>query len=97
MTNTIHTTTTELPGLSGDELSTITGGVAPRVDLDSIRTKAAAYCPETAAKYANVETSSLTRGKATRMGNECLSEMGSFAASFARGPINEAINSAFPR
>jgi hypothetical protein len=91
---------TILPELSPSDLDAVTGGAGTSgggsIDLDAIRSKAKQYCPETAEKYSAVASSSLTRSKAIRMGNECLGEMGGFTASFARGPMMNAINEAFP-
>jgi hypothetical protein len=90
---TKHDTTT-LPELSALEIHRVAGGAA--LDFGAIRQQAQAYCPNTAARYGNVNPASVTRPVAQRMGNECLAEMGGFKAAFARGPIQNAIDHAFP-
>ena len=63
----------------------------------AIRQQAQAYCPATAAKYAKVNPATVTRPVAQQMGNACLSEMGPFKATFARGTVQSAIDQAFPK
>lgn len=82
--------------LTGRELLSTSGG-AGKLDFNAIRAKAKDYCPQTVAAYGNVDPASVTRPKAQRMGEACLAEMGSFKASFARGPMQDAIDKAFPR
>lgn len=95
MKNSSHTQiTASLPELGTRELHTITGGAGP--NFNAIRQQAQQHCPRTAAKYAGVDPSSVTRAKAVTMGEACLAEMGPFKAAFARGRIESAINSAFP-
>lgn len=77
------------------DLCRVLGGA--NLDFDAIRRKAEPYCPSTAAKYAHVDSAPVNRSLALRVGNECLAEMGSFQAAFARGPILRAIDQAFPR
>lgn len=79
-----------------DTLSSVVGG-AGRTDFAAIRAQAAEHCPRTAGRYANVDPAKVTRPQAVQMGNQCLAEMGSFKASFARPVIERAINQAFPR
>jgi len=83
----------QLQALDLVALTTVRGGVG----FNSIRAKAQQHCPLTAQRYATVDPSSVTRGQAVKMGSQCLSEMGSFKASFARPIIQDAINSAFPQ
>jgi hypothetical protein len=84
------------PLLSIDlDLDGVVGGA--NLDFAAIRQQAQAYCPATAAKYGNVNPASVNRSVALKMGNECLGEMGPLKAAFARGPIQNAINGAFPR
>ena len=78
-----------------EDLHTVTGGAG--VDFNSIRTQAQQYCPQTAERFAHVNPASITRPQAQKMGNQCLAEMGSFKAAFARPVIEQAIDSAFPR
>ena len=77
------------------DLDLVVGGA--NLDFAAIRQQAQSYCPATAAKYGNVNPASVNRSVALKMGNECLTEMGPFKATFARGPIQNAINSAFPK
>ena len=78
------------------DLDRVFGGAA-NLDLDAIRRQAQAYCPATAARYASVAPSAVNRSLALRMGNECLAEMGPLTRGFARGPIQGAIDRAFPK
>ena len=78
--------------ISVDDLSCITGGA----DWSSIKQQASQYCPVTAAKYANVNPSTITRGKAQQMGASCVQEISPMFRGIARGQINDAINQAFP-
>lgn len=91
MTNDIQ----PLLALDPADLRTVTGGAG--VDFNAVRQQAQQYCPQTAAKYAGVDPSSLNRRKAQRIGDACLAEMGSFKAAFARGTIQDAIDKTFPR
>jgi hypothetical protein len=50
-----------------------------------------------AARYGNADPASVNRPLAQRMAGECLAEMGPLRAAFARGPIQGAIDRAFPR
>ena len=85
-TNTIQT-------LDPCALDTVTGGV----DFNSVRAQAQQYCPQTAQRFSGVNPASVTRSQAEKMGTQCLGEMGSFKAAFARPLIEQAIESAFPR
>lgn len=78
-----------------EALSTVTGGAG--TDFNAIRTQAQQYCPQTAQRFSHVDPAAITRPQAEKMGNQCLGEMGSFKAAFARPVIEQAINSAFPR
>lgn len=82
--------------LDPDQLLTVAGG-ARNVDFNAIRRQAQEHCPKTAARYADVDPSSVTRPQAVQLGGQCLAEMGSFKATFARPVIERAIESAFPR
>jgi hypothetical protein len=84
-----------ISGISGLDLGLVVG--AANLDFAAIRQQAQAYCPNTAARYGTVNPASVTRPVAQRMGNECLTEMGTFKATFARGPIQSAIDHAFPK
>lgn len=75
-------------------LALVTGGAGVNQSWSQIRAQAAPYCPQTAAKF---PAAPKTRAQAQGIGNACLSEMGSFKASFARDRINGAIDEAFPR
>ena len=77
------------------DLGRVTGGA--NLDFAAIRRQAQAYCPATAARYGNVNPASVNRPVAQRMASECLAEMGPLRAAFARGPIQGAIDRAFPR
>jgi hypothetical protein len=77
------------------DLARVVGGA--NLDFAAIRQQAQAYCPATTARYGNINPASVNRPVALKMGNECLAEMGPLKAAFARGPIQSAINSAFPR
>ena len=79
-----------------EQLVTVTGGVS-RTDFNAIRDQAKDYCPQTAQRFARVNPATITRPQAEKMGNQCLAEMGSFKALFARPVIEDAINSTFPR
>jgi hypothetical protein len=83
--------------LSAVEAAAVVGGAASGVDFNAIRQQAAQYCPTTAAKYANVDPSKVTRAQAQQMGNSCLAEMSPFTRMFAQGPIQDGINKAFPQ
>jgi len=77
------------------DLATIMGGQG--ADFDSIRQQAQQYCPQTAQKYSGVKPGQVNRPMAEKMGNECLAEMGPLKAMFARGPIQQGIDKAFPK
>jgi len=86
-----------LPQLSIGELSTITGGAAgSAADFNEIRRQAQQYCPQTAARYANVDLAKVTRAQAQQMGNSCVAEISPFLRGVARGRIDSAIDQAFP-
>jgi hypothetical protein len=90
-------TNNSLSELSLGELSTITGGAAgSAADFNAIRQQAQQYCPQTAAKYANVDPAKVTRSQAVQMGNSCVAEINPFLRGVARGKIDDAINHAFP-
>jgi hypothetical protein len=93
MPNTIDT----FIELTTTDLHHITGGAGAKPDFASIREQAAKYCPNTAEKYGKIDPSTINRGKAQKMGNECIAEMGSFMGSFAKPRIDNAINEAFPQ
>jgi len=82
-----------LSELSTVELSTIIGGAA---DFNAIRQQAQQYCPQTAARYANVDPAKVTRSQAQQMGNSCVAEINPMLRGIARGRIDDAINQAFP-
>ncbi|HEX4416393.1 MAG TPA: hypothetical protein VH165_00780 [Kofleriaceae bacterium] len=81
--------------LSALEAGRVIGGAA-QPDFNAIRQQAQAYCPTTVARYGSVDPSKVNRATAQQMGNACLAEMGSFKAMFARGPIQQGIDQAFP-
>ncbi|HEX3760067.1 MAG TPA: hypothetical protein VHW23_15230 [Kofleriaceae bacterium] len=81
--------------ISEIDLGHVTGGA--NLDFNAIRQQAQSYCPSTAARYAHVDPASVNRPVAQKMANQCLAEMGPFTATFARGPIQSAIDRAFPR
>ena len=83
------------PRLAALDLGRVVGGAD--LDFAAIRRQAQAYCPATVARYGNVNPASVNRPVAQRMANECLAEMGPFQAAFARGPIQSAIDRAFPK
>ncbi len=83
-----------IPTLSDLDLDHVCGGA--QLDFAAVRAQAQAHCPTTAARYANVSPAAVTRPIAQKLGNECLAEMGSFKAAFARGPVQSAIDKAFP-
>jgi hypothetical protein len=84
--------------LASHDLSHITGGAGPsNSEFDAVRQQAAQHCPQTAAKYAHVDPSTLTRSKAQQMGNACIAEMGPFMGGMARGRIDAAIDKQFPK
>lgn len=83
--------------ITTNELSLITGGAGNAAEIASIRQQAQQYCPNTAARYANVDPAKLTRGQAQTMGNECVAEISPFLRGVARGRINDAIDRAFPK
>jgi hypothetical protein len=88
----------ELSQLSIGDLSTVVGGAAgSAADFNAIRQQAAQYCPQTAAKYANVDPAKVTRSQAQQMGNSCVAEISPFLRGVARGRIDDAIDKAFPR
>lgn len=89
-------TRTALPQISDIDLGHAVGGAA-NLDFAAIRQRAQAYCPSTVARFRNVDPASVNRPVALKMANQCLAEMGPFQAAFARGPIQRAIDSAFPR
>ena len=78
-----------------DDLDRVSGG--QKLDWNAIKAEAQPHCPQTVAKYSRTDPSTVNRSLATRMGNECLAEMGPFKAGFARGRIRDAIDQAFPR
>jgi len=84
-----------LPTLPLTALDQVAGGA--KLDFAAVRQQAQGYCPTTAARYANVNPATVTRPVAQQMGNACLAEMGPFKAAFARGPVQAAIEGAFPR
>ncbi len=88
--------TNELLALDLSTLSTVTGGAGTKADWTAIKNQAAQYCPVTAAKYANVDPSTVTRKQATAMGNSCVAEINPLFRGIARGKINSAIDQAFP-
>ena len=88
---------TSLSELSISELSTITGGASgSAADFNEIRRQAQQYCPQTAARYANVDPAKVTRAQAQQMGNSCVAEISPFLRGVARGRIDSAIDQAFP-
>jgi hypothetical protein len=87
--------TNNFSAISVDDLACITGG-AGTADWASIKQQASEYCPVTAAKYANVNPSTITRAKAQQMGTSCVQEISPLFRGVARGRINDAINQAFP-
>jgi hypothetical protein len=90
--------TNNFSAITSDDLLSITGGAGPsgNTDFASIRQQAAQYCPQTAARYAGVNPSTVTRGKAQQMGNECVAEISPMLRGIARGRIDSAIDQAFP-
>jgi len=90
-----HDVTSTLSAIPALDLRRITGG-AEKLDFQAIRTQAQAYCPATVARYGNVNPDTVTRPVAQRMASQCLTEMGPFKALFARGPIERAIDEAYP-
>jgi len=78
------------------DLQHVVGGVTAD-QWSSITQQASSYCPQTVAKYQGVNPQTLTRSKAQQMGNSCLKEMGPGMARVAKGPIDSAIDQAFPR
>lgn len=92
---THHDSTLVAAQLSDLDLGRVAG--AANLDFAAIRRQAQAYCPTTAGRYGNVDPASVNRPLAQRMANECLAEMGPLRAAFARGPIQGAIDHAFPR
>ena len=98
MTNNRLSQLSQLSQLSVVELSTITGGAAGSgADFNAIRQQAQQYCPQTAAKYANVDPAKVTRSQAEQMGNSCVAEINPFMRGVARGRIDDAIDKAFPK
>lgn len=93
MTN--HDSTHAVSSISEIELDRVVG--AANLDFAAIRRQAQAYCPTTVARYGNVDPASVNRPVAQQMASACLAEMGPFRAAFARGPIQSAIDRAFPR
>lgn len=91
-----HPALLPITGIDHDLLGSVAGGAA-NLDFAAIRQRARAYCPSTVARYSNVDPASVNRPVALEMANQCLAEMGPFQAAFARGPIQSAINRAFPR
>ncbi len=92
---THHDSTHAASPLSEIDLGRVVG--AANLDFAAIRSQAQAYCPTTAARYGNVAPASVNRPLAQQMASECLTEMGPLRAAFARGPIQSAIDRAFPR
>lgn len=90
-------THTAFAPVSSADLDGVSGGAAPALDFNGIRQQAAQYCPATAARFGNVNPATVNRSTAQTMANQCLSEMGPFKAMFARAPVQQAIDSAFPR
>jgi hypothetical protein len=86
----------QLTTISTLDLARVTGGAA-KLDFGAIRAQAAQSCPTTAARYAKVDPSTVTRPVAQTMADACLAEMGPFKAMFARGPVQGAIDRAFPK
>ncbi len=82
--------------VSSVELDHVTGGASVKANWDSIKSQASGYCPATVQKYSSLDPSTITRSKAQKMGNECVTEMGPLMGGFARGRINNAIDEAFP-
>ena len=79
------------------DLSTVVGGAAgSAADFAEIRRQAQQYCPNTAARYANVDPAKVTRAQAVQMGNSCVAEINPFLRGVARSRIDSAINQAFP-
>ncbi|CAN5211802.1 hypothetical protein BH11MYX1_BH11MYX1_31730 [soil metagenome] len=89
-------TTHSFPDIEAVELGNVTGGAGAAPSWNSVKQQASAYCPNTVTKYGNLDPSTITRGRARKMGNECLAEMGPFMGGLARGSINGAIDQAFP-
>jgi bacteriocin-like protein len=83
--------------ITSNELSLITGGAGNAAEIANIRQQAQQYCPNTAARYSNVDPAKLTRGQAQKMGNECVAEISPFLRGVARGRIDTAIDKAFPQ
>lgn len=83
-----------LPEISAHDAARVVGGAG--LDFTAIRQQAAQYCPTTAAQFAKVDPSKVTRPQAQAMGNACLAEMSPFTRMFAQGPIQHGIDQAFP-
>jgi hypothetical protein len=83
----------KFPLVSIIDLGRVSGGV----NWAEIKQKAQPYCPQTVQKYGSTDPAKVDRALATKMGNECLAEMGPGKAFFARGEIHKAINEAFPK
>ena len=91
---TTNLSTVNVTELSVLDLDRVVGGA--NLDWNGIKEQARPYCPNTVARYSNVDPSTINRGTAQQMGNACLAEMGPLKATFARGRINDAIDQAFP-
>ncbi|MEO8844639.1 MAG: hypothetical protein ABI591_34190 [Kofleriaceae bacterium] len=85
-----------LPEIASNDLANIVGGVNA-ADVAAIKQQAQQYCPVTAAKYAHVDPSKITRAQATQMGNSCVQEISPMFRGIARGRIDDQINKAFPQ
>jgi len=95
MTNNLSTVS-ELNGIDLADLGRVVGGAGNGVDFNAIKDQARPYCPNTVARYQNVNPATITRQSAQQMASSCLAEMGPLRAGFARGRINAAIDQAFP-
>lgn len=82
--------------IDASELANVTGGAGAKASWNSIKQQASPYCPTTVAKYSNLDPSTITRGNAQKIGNECIAELGPFMGSLARGTIDGAIDQALP-
>ena len=83
--------------LPTDLLASVLGGA----DLNAIKDQARPYCPDTVAKYDQVDPSTIDRTAALAMGTECVAEIkqkkGGFVAGIASGRIQKGIDAAFPQ
>ena len=81
--------------LSLDDLDHVTGGASVAQQWSQIRASAQPHCPNTVAANPNPPAN---RAQAQRIGNACLTEMGSFKAAMGgREKIQQGIDQAFPR